>query len=74
MVGIRCAHCGQTNDFDLFCQTPMGIPLPSFQYQCPVCQYAFKIEKKKPINTHDLSLPVSDRMPSLNIIPVQGSL
>lgn len=72
-VGIKCAQCGQTSDFDLFCKTAMGIQLPKFHYQCPVCNAAFKIEKRPPVDNNPL-LSVSARMPTLNVMPVQGSL
>ena len=72
-VGIQCAHCGQTNDFELFCKTNMGIELPKFHYQCPACHAAFKIEKKPAIDLNP-SLSMSARMPSLSVVPIQGSL
>ena len=72
-VGIKCAQCGKTSDFDLFCKTEMGIELPKFHYQCPVCCAAFKVEKHPAIDKSPL-LSVSERMPSLSVIPLQGSL
>lgn len=63
-VGIQCAHCGQTNDFDLFCKTNMGIELPKFHYQCPACHAAFKIEKR----------PVNHSTTTRHVVPTQAFL
>jgi len=51
----------------------MGIELPKFHYQCPACHAAFKIEKKPAIDLNP-SLSMSARMPSLSVVPIQGSL
>lgn len=49
-VGITCGMCLQTSDFDLFCVSPLGLPLPKHHYQCPVCNEAFALKAvTKPI-------------------------
>lgn len=70
-VGIQCAMCGKTSDFDAFCFSPMGLPLPKFHYQCPNCDHAFKLVKKSEatINAHGQILP-----PSLAVVGGQASL
>lgn len=70
-VNIRCGLCGHENDFDLFCMTAMGLPLPKFNYQCPSCNHAWQLARVAPptINQHGQILP-----PKLAVVACQGSL
>lgn len=70
-VGIQCAMCGKTSDFDSFCFSPMGLPLPKFHYQCPNCNHCFQLVKtsQPTINQHGQILP-----PSLAVVGSQASL
>jgi len=71
MLGIQCGMCGVTSDFDLFCFSPMGLPLPKFNYQCPNCNHSFQLVKisQPTINQHGQILP-----PVLGVVASQGSL
>lgn len=71
MLGIQCAMCGVTGDFDLFCVSPLGLALPKNHYQCPKCHHAFSLVRTAPptINQHGQILP-----PTLAVISGQGSL
>lgn len=70
-VGIQCAMCGKTSDFDAFCFSPMGLPLPKFHYQCPSCNHAFQLVKtsQPTINQNGQILP-----PELAVVGSQASL
>ena len=70
-VGIQCGMCGHTSDFDLFCVSPLGLPLPKFHYQCPVCNHAWQLVRAAPatVNQHGHILP-----PKLAVVACQGNL
>jgi hypothetical protein len=70
-IGIQCGMCGHTSDFDLFCVSPLGLPLPRFHYQCPVCNHAWQLVRTAAatVNQHGQILP-----PKLAIKPNQMSL
>lgn len=70
-LGIKCGMCGQTSDFDLFCVSPLGLPLPKRTYQCPVCHSAFELKPvgKAMIYESGLQVPAP-----VAIVPIQGSL
>lgn len=70
-LGIQCGMCGKTNDFDAFCVSPMGLPLPKFCYQCPNCNHCFELVRKTQptINQNGQILP-----PSLAVVDSQASL
>lgn len=71
MLGIQYAMRGKTSDFDAFCFSPMGLPLPKFHYQCPECGHAFKLVRtsQPTINKHGQILP-----PELAVVSNQASL
>lgn len=70
-IGIQCGMCGHTSDFDLFCVSPLGLPLPRFHYQCPNCNHSFQLVRTSQpiINAHGQILP-----PSLAVVGSQASL
>jgi len=70
-VGIQCGMCGHTNDFDLFCVSPLGLPLPKFHYQCPSCNHAWVLVRAAPATVAPCGLILP---PVLAIVGCQGSL
>jgi len=70
-VGIQCGMCGHTNDFDLFCVSPLGLPLPKFHYQCPHCQHAWELVRTTTPTVSPCGLIMP---PKLALVPCQGSL
>ncbi len=70
-VCIQCAMCGKTSDFDAFCFSTMGLPLPKFHYQCPSCNHSFQLVKtsQPTINQYGQILP-----PMLGVVASQGIL
>lgn len=45
---LTCAQCGHTDDFMLFCFTPITGELPSGTHQCPACKKAWRMEVVEP--------------------------
>lgn len=43
MLNITCGVCGHTADFDLFTSTPVSGCLPRNTFQCPGCNYAWRL-------------------------------
>jgi hypothetical protein len=70
-VGIQCGMCGHTNDFDLFCVSPLGLPLARFCYQCPKCNHAWELVRKTPPTVSPCGLIMP---PKLAVVPCQMSL
>jgi hypothetical protein len=46
MMLLKCGRCGHEDDFDLFCQTPIGGDLPPGTHQCPACKRAWRMESQ----------------------------
>lgn len=71
LITITCGECRKASDALTWCERPISGDLPSGEYQCPNCGYAFRRERAKEASRYEGGKWIYQ---PINLVPVASRL